>query len=445
MEKLKLPQKIEELADTLSRPLFVVGGYVRNYLINKTLSADIDICGDFNVDEISNASQKIGFKIVATYKRTGTVVLSIGNLKCEYTSFRKEIYAEGGNHKPIAIEFTNDILLDAKRRDFKCNAVYYDIKNGKYLDVLGGIKDINDKILDTVIEPEKVFCSDGLRLMRLARFSSELGFTPTEKVVKVAKKYADNISDISAERIYTELKYILNADEKYSFSPKNAHYIGLKILSDIGVLGKIIPELELGRDMPQRKDYHNYDVLTHTLKSVLYASKSVRLASLLHDIGKPICMINNGKYHGHDMVGVEIAQKILNRLKVDNATIKEIKFLVGAHMKDLDCKMGENKVKKFIVKNYKLLPKLYALKQADFSACKDDLSTCPTIIKWKKIEKDMKRKGVPFSIKELKISATDLINLGYKGKDIHETLDKLLNLCIENPKLNVKEKLLHLI
>ena len=442
MEKIKLHEKIKELAIKLPRPLYVVGGYVRNYLINSTISTDVDICGDFDVEEISNFAKKVGFCLVATYKKTGTVVLAFENLKCEYTSFRREIYAEGGNHTPKKVEFTSDITLDAKRRDFKCNAVYYDIKNNEFCDLLGGINDIKNKILDTVIEPEKVFCSDGLRLMRLARFSSELGFTPTEKVVKVAKAYADNINDISVERIYTELKYILDADEKYNFSPKNAHYIGIKLLSDIGVLGKIIPELELGRNMPQRKDYHNYDVLTHTLKSVLYASKSVRLAALLHDIGKPTCMINNGKFHGHDMVGVEIAEKVLKRLKVDNETIKETKFLVGAHMKDLDGKMGENKVKKFIIKNYKLIPKLYLLKQADFSACKDDLSICPTIIKWKKIEEDMKREGVPFSVKELKITATDLINLGYKGKDIHETLDKLLNLCIENPKLNVKEKLL---
>lgn len=445
MEKLEIHQKIKELAKILPRPLYVVGGYVRNHLINKTISSDIDLCGDFLVDEISNASQKIGFKVVATYKRTGTIVLSIGNLKCEYTTFRHEVYDKGGNHKPIKVEFTSNLLLDAERRDFKCNAIYYDLKNDKFCDVLCGINDVNNKVLDTVIEPEKVFCSDGLRLMRLARFCAELGFAPNEKVVKIAKKYSDNICDISAERIYTELKYILNADEKYSFSPNNAHYIGLKVLSDIGVFGKIFPELELGRNMEQRKDYHNYDVLTHTLKSVLYAPKSVRFAALLHDVGKPYCMINYGKYHGHDMVGVEIAEKILKRLKVDNNTLKEVKFLVGAHMKDLDGKMGENKVRKFIVENYKYMPKLYALKQADFSACKDDLSICPTIIKWKKIEENMKKEGVPFSIKELKLTATDLINLGYKGKDINNTLKNLLNLCIENPKLNVKEKLLHLI
>ncbi len=433
--------KLKKLANSLALPLYAVGGYVRNYLIDGSISTDVDLCAPILACEVEEQLLKFGFTILCSYKRTGTLVFSGDNGRYEFTSFRKETYAEGGGHSPVSTEFTTDISLDAIRRDFKCNAIYYDIKNDKIVDVLGGVKDIENKVLDTVTDANEVFSHDGLRLMRLCRLSAELSFTPTAEVLDGAKQYAKNILDISAERIMTELKLILLSDSKYPFSKQSAHYDGLKMLSDIGVLDYILPELTKGRGMVQRADFHNYDVLEHSLRSVLYAPKEIRLASLLHDIGKPYCMQEYSKYHAHDVEGEKIVRAVLKRLKADNKTIEEVAFLTRYHMLDIKSEMREAKLKRFIVKNEKYLDKLLMLKQADFSACKDCLGVAPTVVRWKKLYEDMRSKGVPFSLKQVNIEPLKIKALGANEKDIGKILDELWDYLILYPDRNDEQYL----
>jgi tRNA nucleotidyltransferase (CCA-adding enzyme) len=332
-------------------------------------------------------------------------------------------------------------VQDALRRDFKCNAVYYDITNAKFVDPLGGITDIKNKVLDTVKQAEQVFESDGLRLMRLARFSGELNLKPTEEVFFGAKKYAENIKDISVERIFDELKKILVADKKYSFSSRTGHYDGLKILDKTGVLDHIIPELTLGRNMAQRKDFHNYDVLEHSLRAVLYAPENVRLSALLHDVGKPYCMMRDGQFYNHNVEGARIAEEVLKRLKAPNERVREVVFNAKYHMLDLDLKMKESKVKRFIAQNYCRIFDLLALKQADYSACKDDLNISNGVVKWQKIIEKIKEQKVPTDLSMVEIDGKDLVEIGYKGKEIKETLKKLFLFAVDNPKENQREKL----
>lgn len=434
--RIILPKNVKILSEHCSLPLYAVGGYVRNFLIDGSISADLDLAAALSTEEIKSAAHSCGFTIVCEYKRTGTIVISDGKRKYEYTRFRTDLYSAGGGHKPLRSEFTNDLTLDAKRRDFKCNAVYYDIKADKIVDPLSGVSDIENKVLDTVISPEQVFCSDGLRLMRLARFSAELGFTVREEVLSEAKKYADNIRDIAPERIYEELKKILVADGKYPFSYKRGHYTGIKILEKIGVLDILFPELTAGRGLGQRADFHKYDVLEHSLRSVLYADKEIRLAALLHDVGKPYCKIQFGTYTGHAEAGEKIATDILKRLKADNRTIKKAAFLARWHMFDLKNNEPESALRLFFVKNNKYFIDLLNLKQADYSACKDDCSTCPTVIKWRKVYDKMLSDGTPFSVSDLNISAEELIAIGYKKSKIGEELKRLFEFAVVNPELN---------
>lgn len=441
---LNFCENLKILSENLDSPLYAVGGIVRNFLINGESSTDIDLSGGIPTEKFLEKAKAIGFTICAEYPRTGTVVIGLNGERFEYTQFRKETYELGGKHTPTAVEFTDDIVLDAKRRDFKCNAVYYDIKSDIIVDPLGGVEDIKNKVLDTVVSPDEVFSHDGLRLMRLARFSGELNFLPTDDVLNSAKNNANNIKDISPERIYEELKRILVCDKKYSFSDCCGHYNALKILDRIRVLDKIMPELTAGRGMKQRADFHNYDVLEHSLKAVLYAEPQVRLSALLHDVGKPYSMNKFKKFHTHNVDGKPIARDILNRLKVDNETKEQVLFMVTEHMKDLDLKMGENKVRKYIVKNYHRIGELFMIKQADFSACKDDTSECPTIKKWKDIISKMKSEGAPLTKKELAVTATDLMGVGLKGKEIGEKLNELHMHAVVNPQDNEREKLLRL-
>lgn len=434
--RIHLPKKLKILAEHCVSSLYVVGGYVRNFLIDGSLSDDIDIAAALSVEEIKSAAKNSGFTVVGEYKRTGTVVIFDGERKYEYTRFRTDIYDAGGAHKPVRSEFTKDILLDAKRRDFKCNAVYYDIKAEKIVDPLNGVSDIAEKVIDTVVSPEKVFCSDGLRLMRLARFSAELGFSVREEVLDAAKKYSENIRDIAPERIYEELKKILSADKKYPFSDKSGHYTGVKILEKIGVLDILFPELTAGRGLKQRADFHKYDVLEHSLRSVLYADEKIRLAALLHDVGKPYCMLNFNTYKNHAKEGEQLAIEILKRLKADNKTVKNTAFLVRSHMFDLKNDEPESAIKLFIAKNMWSFNDLLNLKQADYSACMDDPSVCPTVKKWQAVYDVMLKDNTPFSLSELKISAKELINIGYKNSKIGEELNRLWEFTVINPALN---------
>lgn len=444
--KLPVSQKLNSLAQSLSPlSIYVVGGFVRNFLIDGSISKDCDLAGDIPVELLEEKVKAVGYEIKSIYKRTQTLVFGDNLERYEYTAFREETYAVGGAHSPTETRIVSDIVIDAKRRDFKCNAVYYDIVNEKIVDPLGGVKDIEEKRLDTVIAPSEVFSHDGLRLMRLARFTGELNFKPTKEVIESAKQYSFNIKEISAERVYGELKLILESDSKYAFSSKTGHYDGLKVLDETRVLDYILPELTLGRGMPQRSDYHRYDVLEHSLRSVLYAKPSVRLYALLHDIGKPFAMQKDNKYQLHGVYGKEIVKTILTRLKAENKTIRESVFLTENHMLDIKSDMKEGKLKLFIVENYSLIEKLLDLKQADFSASKDDLSISPTVVKWREVIKNMKKNKVPFTLKELNISAKTLMDMGFSGAKVGNALKKLHNICVLDPKMNDTEKLANIV
>lgn len=200
IDKINAP--LRALAGRLNKNLYLVGGCVRNYLIDGKLSGDFDLASANTESELLAAFGG-DFAPVAVYPRTGTVMFKDrAGTHYEHTAFRGEEYEKGGGHTPARTYFTEDIAADAVRRDFKCNAVYYDLKNAVYADPLGGVADIKNKTLDTVAPPEKVFCSDGLRLLRLCRFAGELGFAPTREVVAGAKN-SRTISGISRPNAYT--------------------------------------------------------------------------------------------------------------------------------------------------------------------------------------------------------------------------------------------------
>ena len=212
--------------------------------------------------------------------------------------------------------------------------------------------------------------------MRLARQAATLGFLPDNDCLQGAKENAKLIHDISPERIYTELIAILHADEKYGNT--DGPYQGLRLLDQIGVLARILPELALGKGMKQRSDYHKYDVLEHSLRAVKYAAPSIRLAAFLHDVGKPFCAIRDGNSYNHPIEGEILAATILRRLKAPKKTTGTVCALVRWHMYDMDCKTGESKLRRFFVEHYAILDDLLLLKQADFSACMDNMREAPT-------------------------------------------------------------------
>ncbi len=441
MKKLPVPENFMKLASLCPFPLYAVGGSVRDFLAGFPLARpDWDIAAAGREDDLIAAARKCGFSVKSVYKNTGTVKLKDeGGEEYEFTRFRSDKYVRG-THTPSEITFTDDMEVDARRRDFCANAVYYDVKAERFCDPLGGIADIEKKILRTVKPAREVFGEDGLRLMRLARQSAELGFSPDKEALQGAAEHSTLIRDISPERIYKELCLILHADEKHGF--REAPYRGLDILRKTGVLKEILPELALGDGMKQRSDFHDHDVLEHSLRCAMYAPKEIRIAALLHDVGKPFCFLRDGKYHLHAEEGPRIAAEILSRLKAPKKVIQETAELVRLHMRDYDLNMKESKVRTEIVTSYPLLEKLFALKQADFSACKDNLSVAPSVAKWRGIIERMKEEGVPFTVKQLAVNGKDLQEYGIPPEQIGNVLGDLLLYCALDGRRNNRDSLL---
>ena len=442
-----LPEKLKILAKACPSPLYVVGGSVRDYLakLSPTIH-DWDICSPMLAEDFSLFAQQNGFTVQAVYKNTGTVKITDGETDYEYSCFRSDKYVRG-NHVPVEIFFTEDITLDARRRDFTVNAIYYDVAKESYVDPLQGIPAVYEKRLTTVDKASKVFGEDGLRLMRLARQAAQLGFEPDEQCLIGATENAGLIQDISPERIFEELLTILTADGKCGVA--NAPYHGMQILSETGVLAYILPELAKGKGLTQRADFHKYDVLEHSLKALSYMEQqtkdvTLRLAALLHDVGKPTCMLRDGNAHGHPDEGEILAKDILTRLKAPKKMAQRVCWLVKNHMYDFDCKTGENKLRRFFVANYDMLEDLLLIKQTDFSACTDDTSTAPTCVKWKALLAKMQEEKVPFSLKALAVNGNDLLAEGLPAKNLATLLHALLMHTAVIPSDNVKPRLIRL-
>lgn len=438
----KIPENLRKLASACQLPLYIIGGAVRDHLLGYPVDerSDWDICSPMTEEELIRAAEKSGFTVCAAYKTTGTVKLKDEQgFGYEFARFRSDKYVRG-MHAPAEITFTTDVAVDARRRDFCANAVYFDVKEGKFLDPLGGREDIRKRILRTVAPAEKVFGEDGLRLMRLCRFGAELGLSPDEECLSGAKKNARLIRDIVPERIFAELNAILHADLKHGIP--NAPYHGLRLLLQSGVLEHILPDLYLGHGMEQRKDFHAYDVLEHTFRCVSYAPPEIRFAALFHDVGKPLCMKRDGNFFQHPEEGAKLTREIMSALRAPKKLTEETARLVSLHMKDYDCKTRVNKVKRVMVDNSDLLDQLFALKQADFSACKGDLSPAPTVVRWKKILSDTRKENAPLCLKQLAVDGNDLLAAGIPQKQIGTILKELLYFAAEDGSRNRKEILL---
>ncbi len=211
---LNIPKSLTELSKLLPCQLYVVGGFIRNSILG-IKGDDIDICGAIQVEELAKILEKSKFDVKIKNKFVGTALISTGETKFEFSSFRREFYKEGGAHTPERVEFIDSLEEDAKRRDFTCNSIYYDIENDKFIDIYGGIQDCQNKILKTIETPDFVFAHDGLRILRLFRFECELNFKIDKATLAGAIKYSSNVRDISGERVIYEITCILHSGRRY--------------------------------------------------------------------------------------------------------------------------------------------------------------------------------------------------------------------------------------
>ncbi len=416
-----IPKELYEMAKLFPQqaPLYVVGGFVRDAILYGKAADDIDITSALTPPELAYVLKNSTYKVKPASLRLGTMIVK-GEKTYEYTSFRVDSYPAGsGEHAPKEITFTRNIEKDSKRRDFKCNAVYYDILNDKIVDPLGGLKDIENKIIQTTVDPEIILGQDGLRIMRMARIAAIHDFDVEKNTLDTATKMASRLLDVSIERVSAELIKILLSNNPYK---------GLDLLRTTGAFKFFIPELAACDKYPQNPKFHKYDVLEHTFRTVQNAPKKIRLAALFHDIAKPPCMEKDGNTYKHDIVGAGMTKKILTRMKFPTQVIDHTVELVAAHMFDVASTGRPATIRRFIAAHVDNILDIVALKKADALATgmvEEPIES--TIMREYNILKD---KNIPLRVVDLQINGKDLGKMGFYGKDIGNLLNEMFDACL---------------
>ena len=412
---------------------YAVGGACRDYFMNKPCS-DTDVTTSALPDETEGVFSE--YTVIPTGIKHGTVTVIIDGEKVEITTFRTESGYKDNRH-PDGVDFVSNINEDLKRRDFTVNAIAYNENEG-FIDLFGGINDIKNKIIRAVGDPEERFKEDALRILRALRFSSKLGFEIEKNTALAALKCAPLIKNVSPERVFSELTGILAGD-----GAENT------LLKYKEIVFTIIPELKPCDGFMQKTRYHNQDVYTHIVKSVAYSDndRMVRLALLLHDVGKPYCFSVGGDgvghFYGHQKLSAEISEKILKRFKADNKTLNTVVKLIYYH----DASLPPDKIKiKYFLKNHGFDFFKYLIKVK----CGDALAHAEPygMMRMKVAEEalicaeEIVKNGECYSLKSLAVNGNDLKSLGFTGSEIKDKLDKALNLVIEGKLDNEKESII---
>lgn len=438
--EIHVPEWLEKFAEVNEFPIYIVGGYVRN-ILGGLPPSDIDIAGKPLPNELKLPK---GFFFATTYRRMGTALIKCryrSDIELEYTPFRTEEYAPGGGHTPISVKFDTDLESDAKRRDFTVNSIYYDIRKREIIDPFDGVRDINRRIM-RAYDPERIFSSDGLRLMRLVRIAAETGFGIERTTADAALRRAAYLGDITGTRKRDELMKILNADLTYGV--EDAHYRGLKLLREYGFLQYIIPELAALGELAPPNEHHKYDALEHTFRVVRVCPPELRLAALMHDIGKGEAVRRTGRMINHEVYGEEMTRRILGEsgMKFPAKIVDRTARLVRWHMYDKDARTRSGKMMLFTAHNADIVDDLTLLIEADRAGRGTDEVSPP--VRFRAFREKLKETGAPMSLGALKINGADLMAVGYEGSSISEKLNELFDMCVLTPELNKHKKLMKL-
>lgn len=317
-KNLKLFKIISEAAERNNQSVYIVGGYVRDLLMKRKASTDIDFVTEQSGIELAqNVAQDIDPKLkVSVFKTYGTAMIKYKDLELEFVGARKESYTENSRKPEVEGGTLED---DQKRRDFTINAMAISLNKdnfGDLIDPFNGIDDLEKEILRTPLEPAQTYSDDPLRMMRAVRFASTLTFTIEENSLNAIQQEAERIKIVSMERIMVEFNKIM-LSEKPS--------VGLKLMEQTGLLKLIIPELIELKGVEEVEGQTHKDNFYHTLEVVDNISVNtdnlwLRWSALLHDIGKaPTKKFVEGTgwtFHGHEFLGSKMVKTLFQRLKL---------------------------------------------------------------------------------------------------------------------------------
>lgn len=430
-----LPKKVLYIVNTLwehGYAAYIVGGCVRDMLCGKTPS-DWDITTAAHPEAV----MELFDKTVPTGLKHGTVTVLKEGDAFEVTTFRLDGAYE--NHRcPENVSFTADVTADLARRDFTMNAMAYHPQTG-LIDPFDGQKDIQAGIIRCVGEAAKRFDEDALRMMRAVRFAAQTGFAVDDAALAAIREQSALISAVSAERIRDELLKLL-------VSPRPE---AICIMRETGLLAHVLPEVDCCFDTPQHIKYHVFNVGRHIVEVTrnIPPTAPLRLAALLHDIGKPdkIFWDTDGitHFYGHDVRSAELAEEVLTRLRLDNHTKDTVVQLVRWH--DRPIAATKAAVRRAMNKLGKdLFLDLLLLKRAD-SYGQNPVFLEARQQEYDRIEalyREILEGGDALSLSDLAVNGRDLTALGYRGKTVGEALNLALGLVLAHPEQNKRDILL---
>lgn len=400
---------------------YIVGGCVRDGLLHLT-PHDWDICTNARPVEVLKCFSEN--RVIETGLKHGTVTIVQDDGQYEVTTFRIDgTYSD--NRHPDKVTFTSELNEDLSRRDFTMNAMAYGPDG--LVDPFGGVNDLQDGVIRCVGNPDDRFAEDALRILRAMRFASTYGFHIADDTANAIHRNKDRLNNIAAERIQSELCKML---------------VGRGVLNVLlefsDVMAAIIPELGPCIGFDQNNKYHEYTVydhIAHTVANYRGPDISIKMALLLHDIGKPMCYTedhNGGHFHGHAVPGREIAETVMNRLRFDNKTKSEVLELVLYHdaviepkakvVKRWLNKVGENRFEQLLkIRMADILAHAKGTQQSRIDRC----------MALESILVDVLQEEQCFSMKDLAIGGAEVMMLGIpQGKLVGETLNYVLDMVI---------------
>jgi poly(A) polymerase len=363
--------KIGAVADRRETEIYVVGGYVRDLLLGKTVNdIDVLVMGD-GVAFAREVARELGLHPVVPFERFGTAMIPVDQGKLEFVTARKEQYDPASRKPSVERGTLEDDLL---RRDFTVNALAVSLNRksyGQLSDPLGGIADMNRGVLRTPLDPEHTYSDDPLRMMRAARFAAQLGFSVDPRSIEAIAAMRERIAIVSQERVTEELLKLLAAP---------APSVGFTILHETRVLGLVFPELEAMAGVDQRKEHHHKDVFLHSLKvldNLAAASDNLwlRFAALVHDIAKPRTKAfvdgTGWTFHGHEEVGARMMKKLFQRMRLPMDRLHYVEKLVRLHLRPMalvDEEVTDSAVRRLVFEAGESIDDLMTLCRADITS-----------------------------------------------------------------------------
>ena len=353
---------LREAAAAVNARAWLVGGYVRDHLLGRP-HPDLDVVVEdgLGFQVAGEFARRTRSPEPVIFERFGTAQVRWRGHLVEFASARSESYAPDSRKPDVGPASLEE---DLRRRDFTVNALLMDLE-GTVHDPLGsGLEDLRRHLLRTPKDPEVTFRDDPLRMLRAVRFAAQLGFELDPSVLPAVRATRERLRPpvLSVERTADELRKLLISER-----PK----LGLDLMDEGGLLEIVFPEVSACRGVEQR-GWHTADVYGHTLETVQLAPAdlTVRLAALLHDIGKPLTATPDGAFHGHETVGARLAEEALRRLRFSNTEVARVGKLVRLHLRPVyyESEWSDGAVRRLARAAGDLLWRLLALARADIGA-----------------------------------------------------------------------------